>query len=189
MIEAPVSGTSLNAARSAAPALLVPLFRDQWVYFVAPIAGALIAVSAYKGRWGGSTVCAKLYHTPKYACPYASCGYRLVRAGETVMREGEQGSEAYLVELGALEVRRIAAGGREITIAVLGPGDWVGELSLLLDEPRSVTVVASTDAQLRRVPNEAFGQVLAQDPRRTQELLRQLARRVRDASARVAEGA
>ena len=45
-IESPISGTSVNPARSAAPAILVPVFRDQWIYFVGPIAGALVAAAA-----------------------------------------------------------------------------------------------------------------------------------------------
>ena len=54
------------------------------------------------------------------------------------------------------------------------------------DEPRSATVVALGDAQLRRITRQAFARVLADHPERTQELLRQLARRVGDASARMA---
>lgn len=188
-IEAPVSGTSLNPARSIAPAALVPTFQDQWIYLVGPVAGALIAASAYQQRWGGSTVCAKLYHTARYPCPFGTCGYRLVSAGETVMREGEPGDEAYLVERGRLEVRRHAADGRPVTLATLGPGAWVGEMSLLLDEPRSADVVALTEAQLRRVTRDTFGRVIVEDPIRTQELLRQLAHRVREASGRLTGGA
>jgi CRP-like cAMP-binding protein len=59
-------------------------------------------------------------------------------------------------------------------------------MSLLLDEPRSATVVAATAAQLRRVTRQDMGHVLAEDPKRTQELLRQLARRVKAANERVA---
>ena len=187
MIEAPVSGTSLNPARSFAPALFVPIFRDQWLYFVAPPLGALIAARIFRDRWGGSTVCAKLYHTAKYPCPFAACGYRLAQAGEVIIREGDAGNEAYLVERGRLEVRRRGAGGEQLSIATLGPGDWVGEMSLLLDEPRSATVVAVSDAQLRRITPQSFARVLAEDPERTQELLRQLARRVREANARMAQ--
>ena len=188
MIEAPVSGTSLNPARSFAPALFVPIVRDQWLYFVAPALGALIAARMFRERWGDSTVCAKLYHTAKYPCPFASCGYRLAHAGEVIMHEGETGEDAYLVERGRLDVRRRAAGGEMVSIATLGPGDWVGEMSLLLDEARSATVVASGDTQLRRITRQSFARLLAEDPERTQELLRQLARRVREANTRMAPG-
>jgi aquaporin Z len=182
-IEAPISGTSVNPARSLAPAVLFPLFRDQWIYVVGPIAGALLAAVAYRSQWGGATVCAKLYHTAKYPCPFA-CGYRLAHTGEVIMAEGETGLEAYLVERGELRVTREGA-----LLAELGPGDWVGEMSLLLDEPRSATVTASGDVQLRRVTKESFARVLAEDPRRTQELLRQLARRVKESSAQLASRA
>jgi hypothetical protein len=56
------------------------------------------------------------------------------------------------------------------------------------DAPRSATAAAVTDAQLRRVTRDSFGRLLAADPVRTQELLRQLARRVREASGGLAAG-
>ncbi|HET7694432.1 MAG TPA: aquaporin [Vicinamibacterales bacterium] len=182
MIEGPVTGTSLNPARSLAPAVLSSTYDGLWVYFAGPIAGGLLAAAAYRGQWGQQTVCAKLYHTEKYPCPFETCSYRLVSRGETVMTQGDPGSEAYVVERGALDVRRDAG----VALARLGPGDWVGEMSLLLDEPRSATVVAATDAQLRRVTKHDMAHVLAEDPRRTEELLRQLARRVKAVSERLA---
>lgn len=190
MIEAPVTGTSLNPARTLAPAVLASTYAALWVYFVGPIAGALLAVGAYRGQWGNQTVCAKLYHTEKYPCPFDTCNYRLVSRGETVMTQGEPGTEAYVVERGHLDVRRTGAGAPAdgVALARLGPGDWVGEMSLLLDEPRSATVVAATDAQLRRVTKHDMGHVLAEDPQRTEELLRQLARRVKATNERVAGG-
>lgn len=189
MIEAPVTGTSLNPARTLGPAVLAPAYTGLWIYFAGPIAGAFLAVAAYRGQWGSQTVCAKLYHTEKYPCPFDRCDYRLVAAGETVMREGESGAEAYLVERGTLDVQRTGAGAEAVSLARLGPGDWVGEMSLLLDEPRSATVVAATAAQLRRVTKQDLGHVLAEDPRRTGDLLRQLARRVKAANERMAGSA
>lgn len=176
-VESPISGTSVNPARSIAPALLVPTLRDQWIYLAGPVAGALLAVAAYRRRWGGTTVCAKLYHTAAYRCQLDQCGYRLERAGAVVLAEGDAGQEAYLVERGTLRVSRGGA-----TLAELGPGSWVGEMSLLLDERRSATVTAVTAVQLRRVTKETFARLLADDPARTHELLRQLAARVRESS-------
>ena len=186
MIEAPVTGTSLNPARTLGPAILASNYNALWTYFAGPIAGALLAVATYRGQIGAQTVCAKLYHTEKYPCPFDTCNYRLVSAGETVMKEGEAGTEAYVVERGALDVMRGSLAATAVPLARLGPGEWVGEMSLLLDEPRSATVVAATDAQLRRVTKHDMGHVLAEDPSRTEELLRQLARRVKATNERVA---
>jgi len=184
MIEAPVSGTSLNPARTLGPAVLAPTYTALWIYFVGPAAGALMAVAVYRGRWGPHTVCAKLYHTEKYGCPFDGCSYRLVKAGETVMRQGQAATEAYLIERGRLDVSLDRPTADSRPVARLGPGDWVGEISLILDEPRSATVVAATDAQLRRVTKHDLGHVLAEDPKRTAELVRQLARRVKDVNER-----
>ncbi len=186
MIEAPVTGTSLNPARTLGPAVLAPTYTALWAYFVGPIAGALLAVAAYRGQWGGHAVCAKLYHTEKYACPFDRCSYRLVKAGETIMRVGDVASEAYLIERGSLDVRLNEDVPDAAFVARLGPGDWVGEIALILDEPRSATVVASTDGQLRRVTKHDLGHVLAEDAERTQELVRQLARRVKAVNERLA---
>jgi hypothetical protein len=188
MIEAPVSGTSLNPARSLGPAVLAPVYTSLWLYFVGPALGALLAVRVHRrGLGGATTVCAKLFHTEKYPCPF-DCGYRLARAGETILREGDVGDEAYLIERGTVTVQRAGATG-PVTLGQLGPGDWVGEMSLLLEEPRTATVIAATDAQLRRVHRNDFGHVLAKDPERTQQLLKQLARHVRDMDKRIAGGA
>ena len=62
-------------------------------------------------------------------------------------------------------------------------------MSLLLDEPRSATVVAATDAQLRRVTRQEWATCWRRIPDRTEELLRQLARRVKAANERVAGSA
>ena len=72
-IEAPISGTSLNPARTLGPAILAQDYSALWIYFVGPIAGALMAVAAFSGQWGKQTVCAKLYHTEKYPCPFETC--------------------------------------------------------------------------------------------------------------------
>jgi aquaporin Z len=62
-IEAPLSGMSMNAARSLGPALLARSFDSIWIYFAAPLAGMLAAAELYIRRRGlAAVLCAKLHH-------------------------------------------------------------------------------------------------------------------------------
>jgi CRP/FNR family transcriptional regulator, cyclic AMP receptor protein len=61
------------------------------------------------------------------------------REGDVLMKEGSRGAEFFVVVDGTA---RVTKGGKEL--AELGPGDWVGEIALICDRPRTATVVAST---------------------------------------------
>jgi aquaporin Z len=63
---APWTGTSLNPARSLAPAVLAPELAHLWVYLVGPLAGSLLAVTAYGWVPGLETRTAKLFHDARY---------------------------------------------------------------------------------------------------------------------------
>ena len=67
-LEAPISGTSLNPARSFGPALVAGFWQDQWLYFVAPPLGALLAVGAFRLLASGTrdVLTGKLFHVPHY---------------------------------------------------------------------------------------------------------------------------
>jgi aquaporin Z len=74
-VEAPVSGMSMNAARTLASALPGQLFDALWIYFVGPAAGMLLAVEAYRLiRRTPDVVCAKLNHHTHRRCIFR-CGY------------------------------------------------------------------------------------------------------------------
>ena len=66
-LAAPISGTSLNPARSFGPALVSRLWRDQWIYALAPPLGALFAARVF-ARWvkEGDALTAKLFHSAHY---------------------------------------------------------------------------------------------------------------------------
>ena len=74
--EAPLSGMSMNAARTLGPALLAHTERSLWIYFTAPLLGMLLAAETYM-RAGGSAgvICAKLNHPMNVRCIF-KCGYR-----------------------------------------------------------------------------------------------------------------
>jgi aquaporin Z len=74
-VEGPVSGMSMNPARTLASALPGQLFDALWIYFVGPAAGMLLAVEAYRLiRRTPDVVCAKLNHHTHRRCIFR-CGY------------------------------------------------------------------------------------------------------------------
>lgn len=72
--EAPLSGMSINPARTVASALPSGIWTAAWVYFVAPIGGMLLAVEIYRGlRKGARVACAKWNHDMRHRCIF--CGH------------------------------------------------------------------------------------------------------------------
>jgi aquaporin Z len=68
-IEAPLSGTSMNPARTLGPAMLAHTARTLWIYFTAPPLGMLLAAELYVRRHGAEHVrCAKLHHSSNVRC-------------------------------------------------------------------------------------------------------------------------
>jgi aquaporin Z len=68
-IEAPVSGMSLNPARTLGPAVLGRTFDALWIYFLAPLAGMLLAAETFRARRGlVALICAKLHHPAGVRC-------------------------------------------------------------------------------------------------------------------------
>lgn len=73
--EAPLSGTSMNPARTIASALPAGRFDGLWVYFTAPLIGMMLAAEAWvRVRGSGAVLCAKLEHDATIACIF-HCGY------------------------------------------------------------------------------------------------------------------
>lgn len=73
-VEAPLSGMSMNPARSLASATLANNWRNLWVYFTAPPLGMLLAAELYVQRAGFQrVVCAKLHHPRHGSCVFG-CG-------------------------------------------------------------------------------------------------------------------
>lgn len=79
--------------------------------------------------------------------------------GDVLMRENDPGREAYLITQGTVSVKR----GRR-HLADVGPGHLVGEMALLLDEPRNATVTAKNHVRAYEISRPAFARVLDKSP-------------------------
>lgn len=91
--------------------------------------------------------------------------------GEAIVCEGEAGDCLYQVLSGRVEVLKTIAQGRQVSVRQLEPGDLFGEMTLLLDTPRTATVRALDECRLLQLDRGALAPLLQSQP----ELLEQLA--------------
>ncbi len=88
----------------------------------------------------------------------------LVPGGQTVCRQGEAGDCLYLVFSGRLAVVRESPGTKDVLLGEVGRGDSVGEIAVLTGKPRSASIRALRDVVLARLPQAAFGVLIAKHP-------------------------
>jgi CRP-like cAMP-binding protein len=98
--------------------------------------------------------------------------------GEIVVREGEQGSDMFVVRSGRIEVFKDVA-GHEVRLAVLERGSFFGEMSLLEGLPRSATARAIGPTSLLVLRSGSLLLQIRRDPTFAFELLQQMSHRIR----------
>jgi CRP-like cAMP-binding protein len=96
--------------------------------------------------------------------------------GEVLAREGTAGREFFVVAEGKAKV---TIEGNEV--AILGPGDFFGEMALLDQGPRSASVVAATQMTLYVIGAAEFGELIERIPFLARRILRGLSERLRAA--------
>ncbi len=115
---------------------------------------------------------------------------RRFAAGATVVAEGEPGRSMYVVHSGALVVSKLAASGRVIRMAGLGPGDFFGEMTLIEMQNRSATVEAESPTVLYELTAKNLYAYYKADIHAyvmvLQNINRELCRRLRRADDRIA---
>ena len=96
--------------------------------------------------------------------------------GEAIFIEGEPGNKTmYLIEKGRVEVLK-----GDAVVARLGAGEPIGEMSLLLDEPRSATVRALNSVEALEITGENFGEILTKRPGIGRTIMKALAQRLKN---------
>jgi CRP-like cAMP-binding protein len=112
---------------------------------------------------------------------------RTVVRSHVVFREGDPGDRLFVVVDGKVKISRAAPDGRENLLAVLGPGEMFGELSLFDPGTRTATATAITDSTLASLDHDDMRPVLLERPLVALHLLRALAQRLRRTNEAMAD--
>jgi CRP-like cAMP-binding protein len=111
--------------------------------------------------------------------------------GDAIFREGESAHEMFVLLDGEVEVVKKSRAGREHRIALLGPGDCFGEMSVIDMQPRSASVQAVAPSRLLRISSEDMDGLYRYDLKSyaliTLNIARDLSRRLRVTDGILAE--
>jgi CRP/FNR family cyclic AMP-dependent transcriptional regulator len=103
----------------------------------------------------------------------------------TIMAGGDPTDSLYIVLSGRLKVMMSDSEGKEVILAILGPGEFFGEMGLIDDEPRSATVVTIEPCELLSIAKRDFKKYMAENFLMTEAVMRGLVRRLREADRKI----
>jgi CRP/FNR family cyclic AMP-dependent transcriptional regulator len=112
---------------------------------------------------------------------------RTYERGQVLFFEGDQGGSVIALRSGRAKVSVQTLPGRELLLAVKGPGELIGEMSALDGRPRSATATAMETVQALVVSASVFQEFLKAHPRVTLRLLQTLAAELRDTDELIAD--
>ena len=107
--------------------------------------------------------------------------------GDILFREGDRGDSLYVIADGKVKLGRTSTDGRENLVAILGPGEMFGELSLFDPGPRTMTATAVAETTVLGFGNDALTRVLTGRPEVPKALLAALAKRLRRTNEHLAD--
>lgn len=112
----------------------------------------------------------------------ASVTHRRFRRGDIIFQREDHGQALFMVETGGVRVYHPSAQGGDLTLAVFGPGDFFGEMSLLDGRPRSASAAATADTVTATLERSDFIALLISRPKAALSVLEVVSRRLRGAS-------
>jgi len=103
---------------------------------------------------------------------------------EIICEEGEAGKHLYIIQAGQVEVYRMILDKKKV-LAILGPGDVFGEMSIFFSQPRSATVSAMTRVRAYAFDRPAFEQLVRENYGIAVKMIRMLAQRLQEADVQI----
>ena len=104
--------------------------------------------------------------------------------GQSLFRQGDMGDAAYVIMDGQADVLVETPQG-PLTVAHLKRNDFVGEIAILCDVPRTATVTAMTELVTLRIAKELFFRLVTEFPQMSVEIMHELAHRLEEANHRL----
>jgi CRP-like cAMP-binding protein len=109
---------------------------------------------------------------------------KLYAAGDVIVRQGDEGDCMFVIQAGEVEVLQEGEAG-EVQLAVLGAGDFLGEMAIFERVVRSATVRALGEARLLTIDKKTFLRRIAEDASLAFRIVQKLSGRIRDLNAEV----
>mgnify|MGYP001178991454 FL=1 len=106
--------------------------------------------------------------------------------GDILFAQGDEGDSAYVIVEGTADVI-IATPKGPVTVASVKQNDWVGEIAILCDVPRTATIRATAKLVTLRISKEIFFQLVLQFPQMSVEVMRELAFRLESTNQKLQE--
>jgi len=110
---------------------------------------------------------------------------RTFKSGEVIFREGEEGSEMYIIQSGKVRIVKRSR-DEEKTLGVLTDGDFFGEMAVIDKGPRSATAVADAECQIIVFNDKVFESQIQVNPTIAKKIMKRMSARLREANERIA---
>jgi CRP/FNR family cyclic AMP-dependent transcriptional regulator len=110
---------------------------------------------------------------------------RRFRRGEIIVEQGRKSNALFILLTGRARVLTADSRGREVFLAVLQPGDYVGEMSLIDNEPHSATVRAEVQTDVLVLGRTEFARCLPENSSLSYAIMRGLVARLRNADRQI----
>ena len=107
------------------------------------------------------------------------------KRAEMVVEQGKKSDALYIILTGLARVMSTDSRGREVILATLQPGDYIGEMSLIYDEPHSATVRTEVQTDVLVLDRDAFSRCLPENASMSYNIMRGLVQRLRHADRKI----
>ncbi|OGF46681.1 MAG: hypothetical protein A2452_05130 [Candidatus Firestonebacteria bacterium RIFOXYC2_FULL_39_67] len=103
---------------------------------------------------------------------------KIFKKGELILKEGDEGNEAYAILSGSVEVYRLKD-GKKVVLGVLGKDQIFGEMSMFDDRPRSANVMTLSDTEVNIIGRKDFNEIFYTEPHLLSMFLKNIFERLR----------